>query len=103
MNKARRAEIERIRKAIVEFQVAMETLPDLEDMKNDIEGVKGDEEEYLENMAENLKGGERGQTAEAAIDALGEAATAIEEVVSAIEEVGSKVDEALEKLDEASS
>lgn len=67
MNAARRLEIGRGATLIAE---AIEILTSARD----------DEQDYLDNMPESLQGGEKGELAQAAIDALDEAIDALEGV-----------------------
>ena len=53
----------------------------LEGLKTDIEAVQQEEQDYYDNMPENLQGSEKGQAAEAAADNLDEAAQAIESAI----------------------
>lgn len=76
MNKARRKEIEAIADAAEELMAR-------------IEAVWLDERQYFDDMPENLQGSERGQAAEAAASALGDARTSVE---NAIEELNNSVE-----------
>lgn len=73
MNKERRKEIA---KAMALLSVAQESLEGANEI---IESCMADEEEYFECMPENLQDSEKGQLAEAAVEALDRAKTAIEE------------------------
>ncbi len=66
MNKERRKEINQI-------------IAELEDLKSRIESVLEEEQEYLDNMPESFQDGEKGEKAQAAIDALEYAVQSIEE------------------------
>lgn len=63
-----------------------------ESILNDLESIKGEEEEYLENIPENLQNSERYAAEEAveyldgAYDTLQEAIDNIADVISALEE-----------------
>lgn len=72
MNAARRKEIDKARAMI-------------EEAKGLIEAAQSDEQDYFDNMPENMQGGERGQKAEQSADALQEAADACDEVLQALE------------------
>lgn len=67
MNAARRKEITAAVANLEEARAAFEAARDM------VEQIKSDEEEYLANMPESLQGGEKGERAQAAIDALEEA------------------------------
>lgn len=62
-------------------------LDDIEAIKNELESICSDEQEYFDNMPENFQGGQRGMDAEGAIDQMNEAISSIEEVISIIEEI----------------
>ena len=74
MNKERRAEIAR---AIELMATAAEIL----------EVCASEESEYHDNMPESIQSGERGERAQAAVDALTEAADALNEAMYRIQEV----------------
>jgi hypothetical protein len=69
MNKARRKEIGRI-------------VGVLETLREETEFTRDEEQEFLDNMPENLQGGEQAEAAQAAIDALDMAVSSIEAAVS---------------------
>lgn len=62
-------------------------LEEMEAIKNELESICSDEEDYFENMPENLQGSDRGMTAEEAIDKMNDAVAAIEEAVECVEEI----------------
>lgn len=72
MNKVRRKELQELYDIISEAKERLEMLHD--------------EEEYKDNMPENLQSSERYEKAEAAVDALGSAVSSLEEVLDYIEE-----------------
>lgn len=74
MNKARRQQLSK-------------WLADIEEIKSELETICSDEEDYFDNMPENLQGSQRGMDAEEAIDQMNEAISAIEETISIIEEI----------------
>lgn len=57
----------------------------LEDIKSNIEDAQSDEDEYRDNMPENLQGSERYELADAACDSLYDAVSSLEEAISSIE------------------
>lgn len=73
MNKQRRKELDKI-------------LERIEEIKADLESIMCDEEEYRDNMPENLQGSERYELAEAACDAMQTALDSLDDAVSSIEE-----------------
>lgn len=61
------------------------------DLKDQIEAIRDEEQDYFDNMPESLQGGEKGEAAEAAISALETAVDAldafdVDEVVGALDE-----------------
>lgn len=72
MNKARRKELEELYDIIYEAKDRLETLHD-------------EEEEYRDNIPENLQGSERYERAEEAVDALDSAMSSLEEALNYIE------------------
>lgn len=77
MNNARRKQIEMIKIRLWEImEVASE-------LRSELESVRDDEQDYLDNMPEGLRCSEKGEKAEAAIEALEEAISALEEFESA--------------------
>lgn len=73
MNKVRRKELQEIYDIILEVKERLETAHD-------------EEEEYKDNIPENLQGSERYERAEAAVDALDSAVSSLEEALDYIEE-----------------
>ena len=57
----------------------------LSDILNDLELIKEEEEEYLSNIPDNLRGSERYQISEAAIDNLATALDQVDEAIMAID------------------
>lgn len=74
MNKARRQQLSK-------------WLAEIEEIKDNLETICSDEEEYFDNMPENLQGSQRGMDAEEAIEQMNEAVSSIEEAISIIEEI----------------
>lgn len=60
----------------------------LEAIKTEIENIKSDEEDYFDNMPENLQGSIRGSDAEEAIEALEEAIDDLDIVIEDLEGIG---------------
>lgn len=80
----------------------------VDDIKNDIETIRDEEQEYYDNMAENLQGGEKGENAqnavtelESAMNMLDELRDKLAEIKSASEELGTFCDDAVNTLDNA--
>ena len=57
----------------------------LEELKSSLEDLQSEEEEYRDNMPENLQGSERYELADAACDNLCDAVSNLEETISSIE------------------
>lgn len=66
MNKQRRAELDRLAVAVAA-------------LKEEIEQVQNEEQDYLNNMPENLVGGEKATKAEEAISNMEEAVSSLDE------------------------
>lgn len=58
----------------------------IEDLKSDLESIKEEEEEYRDNIPENLQGSERYEMADEACNNLDYAFDSLEDVVNYIEE-----------------
>lgn len=56
----------------------------LDNAKNLIEEIKSEEEDALENMPEGLKEGDKGEKAQAAIDALDEAMGYCDDAINSV-------------------
>jgi polyhydroxyalkanoate synthesis regulator phasin len=72
MNKARRAAISSIR-------------DQLDDLKSQVEEIQGEEQDYFDNMPENMQDGERGNAASEAASELECAVSALEEAIGNLE------------------
>ena len=77
MNKERRAEIKEI------LELLDKVTADLEEIQNSIENIKDEEQEYLDNIPENLQGSDKYTKAEEAVENL---ETAYDSLGEAIEE-----------------
>lgn len=71
MNNERRKRLAAVAKQIDE-------LPDLDEIKSELESIRDDEQEAYDAMPESLQQGERGQLSEAAIQAIENAIRAID-------------------------
>lgn len=58
----------------------------LSEIKDAIETLKDEEQEYYDNMPESFQNGDKGEAATTAIDQLEQADTSLQEVVDALEE-----------------
>ena len=72
MNKARRKALD-------------EVISKIEEAKELLENLQAEEEEYRDNMPENLQGSERYEAADAAVDNRSSAVDALDEAISSIE------------------
>ena len=72
MNKLRRTNLEKVIRSI-------------EDAMSELECLKEEEEEYRDNMPENLQGSERYERADEACDNLYSAVSSLEEAISYID------------------
>jgi molecular chaperone GrpE (heat shock protein) len=68
MNKSRRGQIAKIKEI-------------LEELRGKVEDLQSEEQDAFDNMSENLQQGDRGQAAEAAVDALQSAYDSIDEAL----------------------
>ena len=65
---------------------ALKALMDqLEDIKSALEEIQSEEEDYRDNIPENLQGSERYEIADAACDNLSDTVSSLEDVISSIE------------------
>lgn len=100
MNNDRRKSITKLIATAEALKVLAEDLAGkLDDLANEIETVKDEEEEYRNNMPENLHDSERYYDSEAAVDALTEAHTSIETIRDEAQALD--FDDLVSKLDEA--
>jgi len=74
MNKARRQQLRK-------------WLEDLEAIRSELETIMNDEQEYHDNIPENLQSSERACDSEEAIDQMNEAISSIEDAMSIVEEI----------------
>lgn len=72
MNKARRKALD-------------EVISKIEEAKELLENLQAEEEEYRDNMPENLQGSKRYEAADAAVDNMSSAVDALDEAISSIE------------------
>jgi len=72
----------------------------VEDAHGALEACKDEEQEYLDNMPESFKNGDRGSNAETAIAAMQEGMDALDELMN-VDEVGEFIKIAEDKIDTA--
>lgn len=73
MNKARRAAIQAAINKINEV---------IEEQKSELESLRDEEQDYFDNLPENMQGGEKGSQAEYAIEALTNYIDSLDEINS---------------------
>jgi hypothetical protein len=73
MNKTRRAALEKLSLS-------------LSDIKNEVETILGEEQEYKDNMPESLQSGEKGDAADSAIQSLEEAVSSLDDAISSLDD-----------------
>ena len=88
MNKTRRKAIEEVIKRLNDVQAEMEAILE------DVDGLKDEEQEYLDNMPENLQGSDRYSAAEEAVGNLEAARDTLEELKDQIDDVTGGLEEA---------
>lgn len=88
MNRNRRKELADIATRIEEAKSI------LDELTTGLETTRDDEQDYYDNMPENFQSGEQGERAQAAIEAMTEAASTLETFLD--EEIGDKIEEAQE-------
>ena len=82
------------RKQLMEwFKKADAWITQGEELKSRLENICSDEQDYFDNMPENLQGSMRGSDAEEAIDAMNEAIESMENAIDAAEEAASCIEE----------
>lgn len=59
----------------------------LESQRDDIESLKGEEQDVLDQLPENMRDGEKGQAMQEAIDSLDEAQSNIDSALNILESV----------------
>lgn len=73
MNKLRRNQIEKV-------------IAKIEEAKSALESIRDDEQDYFDNMPENLQYSARGEAAEEAVDLMDEAIDSLDDVVDNLNE-----------------
>ena len=64
-----------------------------DDLKSELENICSDEQDYFDNMPENLQGSVRGMDAEDAIEAMNEAVESMNNAIEAAEDAASCIEE----------
>lgn len=77
-----------------------ELVAEVESVKSDVEDIQYDEEEYRDNMPENLQGSERYDKADCACTSLSDAVEALDDMIGALDfdfsDVTTSLEEAME-------
>lgn len=82
------------RKELMEWvRMAEEWATHGEELRDKLENICSDEQDYFDNMPENLQGGMRGMDAEEAIDAMNEAIECMGNAIDAAEEAASCIED----------
>ena len=82
------------RKELMEWvKMAEEWAARGEELKSGLENICSEEQDYFDNMPENLQGSMRGIDAEEAIDAMNEAIESMNNAIEAAEDAASCVEE----------
>lgn len=98
MNKMRRKELADLIKQLY----ACKDKNDIYSVINSLENIRDDEEDYYDNIPENLQGGQRASDSESAIENMNEALDLLNEAYeSDDDDIQSLVTEAIDKIDEA--
>ena len=95
MNSKRRKEISKNIAALQEVSTKLEII------KDEIENIYNDEEEYFYNIPDNLEGSSRYETAEEAVDNLSEANSSLDDIDDKIQTTVDLLQEILDILSEA--
>lgn len=99
MNKARRKELSEVIKALS----TMQDKDDLYSIIYDLENIKSDEEDYYDNIPENLQYSQRAEDSEQAIENMDDALDLLNDVYEADEfdKDDESIQEAIDKIEDA--
>lgn len=97
MNKQRRTQLTALAEALRELE------SQAEDIKVQLEELKSEEQDYKDNMPEAFQQSEKGERADAAIEALESADGNLEDFLSAIGEISSNLENIVGHLNDAAS
>lgn len=59
----------------------------METLRDELESIEMDEQDYFDNMPENLQGSLNGMNSEEALEKISDALVCVEETIEAIEEI----------------
>lgn len=90
MNKERRKALDKMQDTLKAHALALHTFvsawhEEATQMREDLEALKNEEEEYRDNMPENMQGSERYSTADEAVNALEGALSELDDKLGEIE------------------
>jgi uncharacterized coiled-coil DUF342 family protein len=68
----------------------------LSDLKDQLDTLRDEEQEYYDNMPENMQDGDKGQLAQTAIEAMEEAINALDEMIGNVDTAVSGIESAQE-------
>ena len=99
MNKTRRKELSEVVKALN----MMKDRDDLYSIINELDSIKDDEQDYFDNIPENLQYSQRAEDSEQAIDNLEEALNLLNEIydMDKFDKENKLIQEAIDKIEEA--
>jgi len=112
MNKERRKALGEVIDAVEALKAKVSELvgplnglrEEIEGLKDLVSGPRDEEQEYYDGMPESIQNGDKGSTAQEAIDALDEVDGMVDEIteaIDALDNVDGKFDEIISKIDEA--
>lgn len=100
MNNARRKSIDAQIERINALRSAIEALAsDVASIRDDVESIASEEQDAFDSMPEALQSSEKGEKAQSAIDALGEAQSTLDTIASALTDAD--LDDIISQLDTA--
>jgi len=92
MNNERRQEITKVISSLEELAKTVEAMQNIaENLTEDIENIRTAEEDCFENIPEGLQGGDKGEAAQAAIEALGQSLELPEAVATLMEAINDTI------------
>lgn len=99
MNKQRRKDITSALNLLSESREQMElAIAKAEEAKEMIENARDEEQEYKDNMPENMQDGEKGSMADSAIDNLENAASAAESYIDELNTANDELQTVIDRL-----
>lgn len=102
MNNQRRKSLREVTTAVEAARIiAGDLMAKLEEVKEMLESIRDEEQEYLDNIPENLQGSDRYSISESSIESMESAIDSIDNLVESIEdsafdEINDSIEEAIE-------